>query len=337
MLVCVAVIDKTNADRFVGDGNIRFTSSGNGQTVGSVVSLCGNGFNEASLTGIDFIIASVTEDTYTFATPGATATAAIVNQANTTATVSPRGFFGLNSDNTRFTALKEASNASEQFTGTLMDAEFGDVYSNGTQLANYTHHSQSAISITSSALTGANVYDDVVLSVDAEGHTTAASLSTRALTLNDLGYSGSVTANDYTHHTQSAISISDAALSGTDVYSNIALQVDTEGHATAATVTSRTLSLGDCGLTLRTNVCERDVDEVSGNFASSGNALITHNWSTQNVIVQCYVGGELIHADVTLADATVALHFDKIPATNPTVVIMEAAGTAHTTTAPTYP
>ena len=90
-------------------------------------------------------------------------------------------------------------------------------------------------------------------------------------------------------------------------------------------------------LTLRTNVCEIDVDEASGNFASSGNALITHNWSTQNVIVQCYVGGELIHADVTLADATVALHFDKIPATNPTVVIMEAAGTAHTTTVPTYP
>jgi hypothetical protein len=320
-----------------GNGNTRITSTNHGHSLGSLVSLSGSGWNDAGLTTGTFVIAAVEDDTYTFATPDATEASYSISVANTAATVSPRGFFGMAKAAGRFTVLGEALNTSEVFTGTKMDADFADVYSNGTQLENYTHHSQSAISISDSALTGANVYSNIALEVDAAGHATAASVTSRTLTLGNLGYTGSATANDYTHPSQDAISISDSALTGTSVYSNIALEVNTAGHATAASVTSRTLSLADFSFALRTHACEIDVDEVSGNFANTGNAVITHSWSTQDVIVQCYVGGELIHADVTLTDATVSLHFDKIPATNPTVVIMEAAGTAHTTTVPTYP
>ena len=143
-----------------------------------------------------------------------------------------------------------------------------DVATDGTKLDtiatnanNYTHptHAGDDISIDTGALTGATVISDLDFNVttDTSGHVTDANgtVSTRTLTLSDLGYTGATDANNYSHPTFNGddISIDTGALTGATVISDLDFNIttDTNGHVTDAngTVSTRTLTLANLGYT----------------------------------------------------------------------------------------
>jgi hypothetical protein len=71
----------------------------------------------------------------------------------------------------------------------------------------------------------------------------------------------------YTHHTQSAISVSEDAV-GADVLDGIGITVNTEGHVTAASATKRTLTAANLGLGTTDDV---EFDDLTvGNITTSG-------------------------------------------------------------------
>jgi hypothetical protein len=127
----------------------------------------------------------------------------------------------------------------------------------------YTHptHPGDDFAIDTGPLTGATVVSDIDINVttDSLGHVTDANgvVSTRNLTLGDLGYTGATNANyfTYTHpsHPGDDINLDTGALSGATVISDLDFNVttDTQGHVTDANATysTRTLTLGDLGFT----------------------------------------------------------------------------------------
>ena len=129
----------------------------------------------------------------------------------------------------------------------------------------YTHptYTGADTSVASGALTGAAIFSELNVNVttDTLGHVTNtfANVSTRTLTLADLGYTGDTGANSYTHpsHPGDDISIDSGALTGAVVISDIDLNVttDTLGHVTDAnaTLATRTLTLANLGFTGATN------------------------------------------------------------------------------------
>lgn len=89
------------------------------------------------------------------------------------------------------------------------------------------------------SLTGANVL--ATLTVNTLGHVTA--VSTRTLSLNDLGYTGAANANNYVHPTFTGNTLAGAPLTGAVVISNVT--VSAEGHVTGFSV--RSLAAADIG------------------------------------------------------------------------------------------
>jgi hypothetical protein len=106
-------------------------------------------------------------------------------------------------------------------------------------------------------MTGANVISDLDLNLvsDSSGHVTAAdfAVSTRVMTLNDLGYTGAVNANFYVHpaYTARNATINPPVLSGANVFSDIdvSLVSDAQGHVTSAAVSyaTRAMTPADIG------------------------------------------------------------------------------------------
>jgi hypothetical protein len=130
-------------------------------------------------------------------------------------------------------------------------------------------------------LTGATVVSDIDFNIttDAEGHVTSCDITTvatRVLTLADLGYTGSVTANDYTHpsHPGSDIALANTALTGANIFSDIDITVttDLEGHVTAASAStaSRVLTLADLGYTGTTDANTYVHTTAGSAFTESG-------------------------------------------------------------------
>jgi len=129
----------------------------------------------------------------------------------------------------------------------------------------YTHPSYAGddFSVDTGALTGATVVSDIDINVttDSLGHVTDANgvVSTRTLTLADLGYTGATNANNYVHpsHPGDDFSVDTGPLTGATVVSDIDINVTTDGlgHVTDANgvVSTRTLTLGDLGYTGATN------------------------------------------------------------------------------------
>ncbi len=113
---------------------------------------------------------------------------------------------------------------------------------------NYSHptHPGDDISVDTGPLTGAAIVSDIDINVttDGEGHVTDANgvVATRTLTLANLGYTGSTTANDYTHPTYTARTENGdtGALTGATVISDLDfnISVDTSGHVTSADITT---------------------------------------------------------------------------------------------------
>ena len=116
----------------------------------------------------------------------------------------------------------------------------GDLgYTGATDANNYSHPTYTARSVDTS---GALVLD--TFTSDTSGHVTG--ISTRTLTLGDLGYTGATDANNYVHPTLTARSVS---TSGADVLATFTS--NTAGHVTG--ITTRTMTLSDLGYSGDTN------------------------------------------------------------------------------------
>jgi len=127
---------------------------------------------------------------------------------------------------------------------------------------NYVHPTYTARTETGDTgiLSGATIISDLDFNMtsDALGHITnfdITTLATRELTLLDLGYTGSETANDYVHPTYIGdnIDVDTTPLTGATVVSDIDFNITTDitGHVTNANgvVVTRDLNLADLGYT----------------------------------------------------------------------------------------
>jgi len=163
------------------------------------------------------------------------------------------------------------------------------VFSNDLGLSNYTHptHPGDDFSIDTGHLSGAYVIDDIDINVttDGEGHVTDCNgtVATRQLTLANLGYTGSATANDYSHPSSAiAAGTFGSTANGTKIDQ---ITVDEDGHITAVTT-------GTTG----------DVTQVTGTGTVSGLTLT----GTVNTSGSLTLGGTL---SLTSGNVTNALGY----------------------------
>ena len=155
---------------------------------------------------------------------------------------------------------------------------------------NYSHPSYDGddFSVDTGALSGATVVSDIDINVttDGSGHVTDAngSVSTRTLTLANLGYTGATDANNYSHPSYNGddFSVDTGALSGATVVSDIDINVTTDGsgHVTDAngSVSTRTITLANLGYSGATNANyitnNNQLSNGAGYVTSSGNTVI---------------------------------------------------------------
>ena len=126
---------------------------------------------------------------------------------------------------------------------------------------NYTHPTYAGddAAVDTGALSGATVISDLDFNIntDGTGHVTDANatVSTRNITLADLGYTGATNANNYTHPTYNGddASVDTGVLTGATVISDLDFNINTDGtgHVTDAnaTVSTRNLTLANLGYT----------------------------------------------------------------------------------------
>ena len=135
-------------------------------------------------------------------------------------------------------------------TLTISSTDNNTVYSHPT-------YTGDDFSVDTGPLTGATVVSDIDINVttDTLGHVTDANgvVSTRTLTLGDLGYTGATDANKYVHptHPGDDINLDTGPLTGATVISDLDFNVttDTLGHVTDANATysTRNLTYSDVG------------------------------------------------------------------------------------------
>ena len=125
----------------------------------------------------------------------------------------------------------------------------------------YTHptHPGDDFSIDTGVMSGATVISDLDINIttDTNGHVTDANaaVSTRNITLANLGYTGATDANNYSHPTFNGddFGIDTGVMSGATVISDLDINIttDTNGHVTDAnaTVGTRNLTLANLGYT----------------------------------------------------------------------------------------
>ena len=205
-------------------------------------------------------------------------------------------------DGSTATTVSDGSTVTIEGSGLVSVDNTGGTFTVSTTANNYVHPTQSAINASG---TGATVVDGVT--VNTLGHTTA--VSTRALTLADLGYTGATNANNYV-----LPSATTSVVGG--------VELATQAEAEAGTSTSVVMT----------------PDNVSEFFAarrfkaSIGNGTdvaftVTHNLGTTDVIVQLFdvSSGETVFADVERSSVNaVEIAFGAAPATNDIrVLIME--------------
>ena len=149
---------------------------------------------------------------------------------------------------------------------TMTLADLG--YTGSATANDYTHPSYNGddFSVDTGALTGANIVSDVDINVttDASGHVTDANgtIATRVLTLANLGYTGSATANDYTHSSNATTNVN---TSGAEVIDQ--LSTSSEGHVTV--LSKRTMTLSDLGYTGSTTANDYAHPDHTGHVTST--------------------------------------------------------------------
>ena len=155
-----------------------------------------------------------------------------------------------NNDGANKMALSSTGNLTLAGTvdGRDVDADGTKLDTIDTNANNYSHYTytERTIDVDTGALTGANVVSDIDFDFTsgAYGHVNTASctVNTRVLTLGDLGYTGSATANDYTHP---SVTVTDqTSLTGATVISGVG--TTGEGHVDA--LTTRTLTAANLGV-----------------------------------------------------------------------------------------
>jgi hypothetical protein len=165
-------------------------------------------------------------------------------------------------DGTTATTVADADTVTLQGTGLISVANVGGTFTVSTTANNYAHPTQTAINASG---TGATVVDGVT--VNTLGHTTA--VSTRTVTLADLGYTGATDANNYVLPSATA-----------SVVGGVELATPTE--ASAGTDTTRAVTPE--GLD-RYNTDREAVYTISGDATNTAFTL-NHGFGTRMVMVE---------------------------------------------------
>ena len=233
-----------------------------------------------------------------------------------------------------------------------------------TEYNNYTHptHPGDDIDVDTGALTGATVVSDIDINIttDTLGHVTDANgaISTRTLTLGDLGYTGATDADNYSSWTIQdgdtttyTITSGDTLqiASGGGITSNFTaddvltishndtssqasvnnsgrtyiqdITLDTYGHITG--ITSATETVTDTNTQLATAAALIDVSAMGSNTTAS----FTHSLASKNLIVQMYdvTTGEVVFADIDhTSNNAISIIFASTPTNDIRVVVIDA-------------
>ena len=207
--------------------------------------------------------------------------------------------------------------ASSGLDADKLDAQEGSYYLDYNNFTNtptipsaYTHptHNGDDISVDTGALTGAVVISDLDFNVttDTLGHVTDANaaISTRTLTLANLGFTGDADANNYTHPTYNGddFSIDTTPLTGATVISDLDINITTDGtgHVTDAngSVNTRTLTLADLGFTGDTdanNTTARTDEEIrdvaAAQWINGSNTTVVYDDAANTIKINAPAGG----------------------------------------------
>jgi len=206
-------------------------------------------------------------------------------------------------DGSTSTTVADADTVTLTGTGLISVANVGGTFTVSTTANNYSHPTQTAISVTG---TGASVIDSVT--VDTLGHTTA--VTKRTLTLANLGYTGATDANNY-------------------VLPNATTAV-TGGVEIATTTEASTGTLGSNYAVTPAGV-KKFVDDrkfkASIGDGTDVSIAVTHNLGTTDVIVQLFdvSSGDTVYADVVRTSTNVVtVDFGAAPATNDVRILIQA-------------
>lgn len=205
-------------------------------------------------------------------------------------------------DGSTSTSIADGQSITFAGSGLISVAESGGTITVSTSANNYSHPTQSAINASG---TGATVVDGVT--VNTLGHTTA--VSTRALTLADLGYTGATDANNYVLPSAS-----------TTVVGGVELATVTEASAGTAS----NLAVTPAGV--KRFVDDRKFKASIGDGTSTSIA-VTHGLGTTDVIVQLFdvSSGDTVYADVVRTSTNVVtVDFGAAPATNDIRILIQA-------------
>ena len=197
-------------------------------------------------------------------------------------------------DGTNSSSIADGQNITFTGTGLISISESSGEITVSTTANNYSHPTQTAINASGS---GATVVDGVT--VNTLGHTTA--VSTRALTLADLGYTGATDANNYV-----------LPSANTTTVGGVELATTTE--ASAGTDSSRAVTAA--GVQKFYN--DRRFKTSIGDGTNTG-YTVTHNLGTTDVVVQLFdvSSGDTVYADVVRSSTTeVEITFGAAPASN---------------------
>lgn len=205
-------------------------------------------------------------------------------------------------DGTNSSSIADGQNITFTGSGLISISENAGEITVSTTANNYAHPTQTAINASG---TGATVVDGVT--VNTLGHTTA--VSTRTVTLADLGYTGATDANNYVLPTANTTTVGGVELA-------------TQAEAEAGTSTSVVMTPD--------NVTEwfaaRRFKALIGDGTNTG-YTVTHSLGTTDVIVQLFEvsTGETVFADVVRSNnSEVEISFGSAPASNDIkVLIME--------------
>lgn len=205
-------------------------------------------------------------------------------------------------DGTNSTSIGDGDNITIGGTGLISVTESSGAFTISTTANNYSHPTQTAINASG---TGATVVDGVT--VNTLGHTTA--VSTRTLSLLDLGYSGAADANNYV-----LPAATEAVVGGVELATTL--------EAAAGTDSTRAITAAG----LNAYVADRKFKTSIGNGTDTA-YTVTHNLNTTDVIVQLYdvSSGDTVFADVERSSVNaVEVAFGAAPASNDIRVLIQA-------------
>jgi hypothetical protein len=198
------------------------------------------------------------------------------------------------SDGSNTTTIADGDTLTITGTGLITATESGGTVTISTTANNYAHPTQTAINASG---TGATVVDGVT--VNTLGHTTA--VSTRTVTLADLGYTGATDANNYV-----------LPSANTTTVGGVELATTTE--ASTGTDSSRAVTAAG----VQKFYDDRRFKASIGDGSNTA-YTVTHGLGTLDVVVQLYdvSSGDTVYADVVRSSTTeVEITFGSAPATN---------------------